>query len=95
MQAYTHLRLDEIGAIALEGAGQPHLKALGKVADGLGECSRDWSQHVRDKEVYDTLVEKEVTCADKVDHRLTAGEQKQLFLRELVLRLLFRYALSE
>lgn len=95
MYACTYFGLDETGAVALEGAGQPHLEALGKVADGLGERSRDRSQHVWDKKVHDALVEEKVTGTDEVDHRLTAGEDEQLLLWELVFRLLFRNALSE
>ena len=36
-----YLVFDEARAVALDGASQPHLKTLGKVTDGLGECSRD------------------------------------------------------
>ena len=95
MHECTYFRLDETGVVALEGAGQPHLEALGKVADGLGERSRDRPQHIRDKKVHDALVEEKVAGTDEVDHRLTAGEEQQLLLWELVFRLLFWNALSE
>lgn len=94
MCIHSYLRLDEIGAVALERTGQPHLEALGKVAYGLGERSRNGPQHVWDKEVHDALVEQEVAGTDEVNHRLTAGEKKKLLLRELVLRFFFCDAFS-
>ena len=52
---------------------QPALQALGKVADGLGECAWDWPQDIGDEKVYYALVEDVVTSVEVVNDRLTAG----------------------
>ena len=75
---YIYLGLVEKGTVSLDGVRQPHLKALGKVTNGLCESAWDGPQYVRDEEVHNALVEEVVTGTDIVCDRLEAREKEEL-----------------
>ena len=69
----------------MDGAGQPHLEALCKVAYGLSEGARYRMEYVGNEEVHDALVEQVVTCTDIVYDERETRQQEELLFRELVL----------
>ena len=74
---YGYLGLDENGGVAVDGACEPGLEALGKVPDGLRECAWNWPEDVGDEKIYDALVEEVVTGTDVVCDEVQTGQEEE------------------
>ena len=61
-------------------ARKPALKALGKIADGLGKGAWYWPEHIWDEKVHNALIEDVVTSVEVVDDGLTARQKDNLLL---------------